>query len=363
MSIVTWIVGLACVPGGSGPEDSGTSSEALPWVAADQVGPYPVGTLEGAITSREGVPLTVQTWYPATAAAGTHHRYDGLVESPTAGDGLTPDCAARRPVVLFSHGNEGLRWQSWFLTERLASHGFVVVAPDHTYNTWTDIDYDRMAEVALRRPWDLADSFDDLLHRAATPGDPFEGCVDPGAGYAVVGHSFGGYTAYAAGGAWIDVGASLEVCAEQGGWLCAEVETYAEEYGEDAILDRSDPRAWALVPMSPAGYEVLVGGLPSISAPVLSLTGDEDTLTTPAMVRDLYRPVVAPKHLGLLGGGSHYTFSNACEIVPTEVFCAGSIDLPLAHDRIAAAVVARLRQILGDEAVTFPPEAAEWTWE
>ena len=39
------------------------------------------------------------------------------------------------PIILFSHGNQGIKEQSFFLTEHLASHGYLVVAPDHQYNT------------------------------------------------------------------------------------------------------------------------------------------------------------------------------------------------------------------------------------
>lgn len=38
------------------------------------------------------------------------------------------------PLVLFSHGNGGLRMQNAFWCEHLASHGYIVMAPDHTGN-------------------------------------------------------------------------------------------------------------------------------------------------------------------------------------------------------------------------------------
>ncbi len=46
-----------------------------------------------------------------------------------------PPAAGDFPLVIYSHGNGGLRYVSAFLTEHLASHGFVVMAPDHTGNT------------------------------------------------------------------------------------------------------------------------------------------------------------------------------------------------------------------------------------
>ena len=60
-----------------------------------------------------------------------------------------------------------MRWQSPFLVEYLASHGFVVVAPDHTGNTIFDYDSGRMPEVA-RRPHDIIDAADWLKDTAPT---------------------------------------------------------------------------------------------------------------------------------------------------------------------------------------------------
>src|ERR1041384_5814495 len=49
-----------------------------------------------------------------------------------AGVRAAPLRAGRWPLVLCSHGNGGSRHQNAFQTEHLASHGYVVTAPDHT---------------------------------------------------------------------------------------------------------------------------------------------------------------------------------------------------------------------------------------
>ncbi|MBL7162268.1 MAG: hypothetical protein ISS57_06655 [Anaerolineales bacterium] len=43
------------------------------------------------------------------------------------------------PLLLFSHGWNGFRAQNSFQVEELASHGYVVVAPDHTYGAVTTV--------------------------------------------------------------------------------------------------------------------------------------------------------------------------------------------------------------------------------
>ena len=89
------------------------------------------------------------------------------------------------PLVVFSHGNGGMRLQSLFFTEYLASHGYVVIAPDHTYNTFLDNDDDYFLEVLYRRPLDLSDSFDWLVAQSGEAGGALAGCVDGAAGFAV----------------------------------------------------------------------------------------------------------------------------------------------------------------------------------
>ncbi len=51
------------------------------------------------------------------------------IDSPNAAvrDAALDRRGAPYPTILFFHGNGGVRAQSYFLTEHLASHGFVVV--------------------------------------------------------------------------------------------------------------------------------------------------------------------------------------------------------------------------------------------
>lgn len=132
-------------------------------------GPNPVGTttLYFRDDSREEIyssshgdvrELNVQIWYPAEAnslaepapymgnldlSAPAFARFLGLpsfvlnhisiiethslLNAPVASDGVP------YPVLIFSHGWGGTRTQSTYLMEELASHGYVVVAIDHTY--------------------------------------------------------------------------------------------------------------------------------------------------------------------------------------------------------------------------------------
>ncbi|WP_433983007.1 hypothetical protein RBB78_14710 [Tunturiibacter empetritectus] len=121
-------------------------------------GPYPVGTriiylkdssrtedkAEKPGTARE---LVVQLWYPADPSnnhLAAYERksetipltsYRSVLWTNSREDAPVAAQGGPFPVLLFNHGWAGRRTQDTFLTEDLASHGYVVASIDHTYNS------------------------------------------------------------------------------------------------------------------------------------------------------------------------------------------------------------------------------------
>ena len=117
--------------------------------------------------------------------------------------------------------------------------------------------------------WSLEDLDDIQRSYELLPTDAeLQDCIDEASGYAIAGHSFGGYTSVALSGAVIDPNQTLEHCEDNGGWLCGEVETHVSENGLD-VVDLSDQRIWAGIPMAPAGYETLLVALDLCKIPML----------------------------------------------------------------------------------------------
>lgn len=308
-----------------------------------QPGGWTVGTSDDLFVNRHEQKMNIQFWYPAEELVSDTHKYDDLIAG-TAQDGGVPSCQEKRPVVLFSHGNSGMRYQSYFLMEFLASHGFIVVAPDHVGNTAFDMGDSPHSELVFRRPEDIVDAYDFLLSE-----NRFADCVQEDQGYAAVGHSFGGYTSIALAGAELNTEETANFCMQYpGAWLCDDIAQFAQENG-GGVYERSDSRIWASVPMTPAGYEALLSGLASIEIPMLFWGGGKDELTgMDWSVRPLYDGVPSKKILAELPQAGHYTFTNACDIVPIYDDCGeGFLPPEDAHAIINEVTVSFLAKQLG----------------
>jgi dienelactone hydrolase len=89
--------------------------------------------------------VVVQLWYPSATAKGkkaayrrwkeTSHlsTYQAVLFTHSLQD--APVAAGRFPVVLYNPGWLGFRNRSTFMTQELASHGFIVAAISHPYNS------------------------------------------------------------------------------------------------------------------------------------------------------------------------------------------------------------------------------------
>lgn len=331
----------------------------------DAAGPAVVGTLEERATGENDLQLPLQVWFPASEARDEVYRYDDLFSGQARDRGVA-DCGVTRPVVLFSHGNGGMRWQSLYWAEHLASHGWIVAAPDHVGNTIFDGMSVPRSELITRRPRDIAAAWARLQELGAA-GGVLDGCIDPADGFAMTGHSFGGYTTLAVAGAAIDGAASAAYCADHPeAWLCEDVATGVG----DARVDLAIPGVWAAIPMAPAGLEALVGGMADIATPTLVLGGDRDTLTPlDTLVRPLYESLATPERaLGTLVDAGHYTFSDACAFLGDAAYddCAPPYADPAEAQRVANGLaLAWLSRAHGEDlwAGWLPPEEPALVWE
>jgi pimeloyl-ACP methyl ester carboxylesterase len=179
--------------------------------APDELGPFAVGhsSFEVVDTARDDRTLVVDAWYPVDeqdAEDSPEAEYlllDPLgLPSDVAVEGLQVSSRSGQTLLVFSHGYGGIRIQSFALMETLASHGFIVVSPEHTGNSQASSDDpDSFDEAAGKRVPDISFLIDAMFERNQDSEDPFFGRIDEEA-VGVLGHSFGGMTSIGMAAGW-----------------------------------------------------------------------------------------------------------------------------------------------------------------
>jgi predicted dienelactone hydrolase len=292
------------------------------------------------------------------------------------------------PLVILSPGFAiGATSYSW-LAEHLASYGFVVMAPEHQEHLDPE---NELWRAAITRPQDILAVFA-YVDKQVSPGGTLGSLIDSDV-VAVIGHSYGGYTALAAAGAQIDTGSFKTHCKDAAltddptVWLCDMLLPHLPEMAELAGLDAipeglwpdwSDPRVDAIVSMAGDAYFFGQVGLAGIDAPVLAIGGTLDS-DTPFMwgPNPTYEYASSSrKGLVALNDAEHMIFTNTCESIwwyakwVASEFCTDSDwDRHQAHDLInhltAAFLLAELKQdkdasaALALDAVDFPSVSYE----
>ena len=264
-----------------------------PKTSPSDTGAYAVGrtTFDVVDPARDGRTFKVDVWYPSQAkdVVGKPKSVIDLLlaqtPSPLAYD--NPRVAPGRfPLVVFSHGSGGIRYQSWFLMEHLASHGFIVAAPDHTGNTAVDTIFGGATPFAVsarNRPLDVSLVITRMLERSQTEADAFDHHVLRRK-IAVMGHSFGGFTAVAAAAGWADV--------------------------------PPDPRVRAIIPIAAATNAFTDAQLASVKVPSLWLHGTSDiTVPIAATARAWALQTASPRYRVDIRQAGHSSFTNACDIL------------------------------------------------
>jgi dienelactone hydrolase len=169
----------------------------------------------------------------------------------------------RFPLVIVAHGYGNVPVGMSWLTENLASKGYVVAAIRHEDMYLNPAGF---PQAALRRPLDIAFVARELQDSLGKSGE-----VDP-TRTALIGYSMGGYGVLAAGGASLDPAGGL-VSNVPGGLL----KPYARGGALSAAL--LAPSVKAVVAFAPAGGAFGAfgaAGVAGIKSPLLLIAGDHD---------------------------------------------------------------------------------------
>jgi predicted dienelactone hydrolase len=308
---------------GCGSDSATGGTEANPGELFEP-GAYEVGYRELPITyeaaaSGDDRELLLRVWYPAAPDSGADPaRYqlsNGTINIDLAA-GIALDAPPANeeggfPFAVYSHGNGGEGLLAYPYGELMASHGWIVVGPNHTGNTAFDFleTPDPLTRSALDRPNDITAVID--AFQSGLSGDDLAGKADT-SGVFVFGHSFGGYTAFAAGGADVDFDAANEGCE---GSMSDDCEVLAEPGVEAAYrAGFGDPRVVALAAQAPALISIADGELAELGIPTMLMTGRLDE-TTPqeTAAEPAWAGIDDPDDLWVeMPLGAHYSFITIC---------------------------------------------------
>ncbi len=222
------------------------------------------------------------------------------------------------PVIVFSHGLSSRPEDYADTLNHLASNGFLVVAPQHV---GSDIIYlQEMFEgfnknifaenEFIDRPLDISFVIDELERRNQSE---FQGKLNL-KNIGVSGHSFGGYTALAVGGATIDFDYLQQWCDRLFSGLdpaillqCQALKLPREDYSF------RDPRVTAVFAGNPVNRFIFgEKGLSQISIPVLMGSGSDDPATPPAFEQAIPFTWLSSdnKYWALIEGQAHVNFNE-----------------------------------------------------
>ncbi|WP_339712736.1 alpha/beta fold hydrolase [uncultured Kriegella sp.] len=251
------------------------------------------------LNSKKGVdpiydrPLTVEVWYPAALPSDTDASvmYDEVMGS--ANDSLRPlipftfeGRAVRNaaplvsdgafPLVVVSHGYVGTRYIMSYLTENLASKGYVVIAIDHTDSTFKDAA--PFQSTLLNRAIDIPFVIDQIeTMEKDTQVNFLSGLVDAQT-TAIIGYSMGGYGVLNVAGAGYSDGLTAFFTAMTGG-STAIIKHAASNPDYKA---KKDARIKAVVTFAPWGMERGVWdaeGLKGLKTPTFFVAGSQDDVS------------------------------------------------------------------------------------
>jgi predicted dienelactone hydrolase len=258
--------------------DEGRGATATPAAytleAATRPGPWAVGatTLTVTDTSRPtqangGFPasperaMTVHVWYPATPADA-----EGRDAPLDAG-------AARYPLLIFAHAFASLPVFTSSFLEHMASHGYVVAAPEFPLTRLGAPGGPRFIDI-LNQPGDVSFVVDEMIRMSQDPRGLLTGAIDSDR-IGIAGHSGGAYTANLA------------------------------LYGPDR-----DGRIDAALVI--AGDRCFVGSEAAVAenAAVMFMAGSEDLLVDAAASRRAYDAASPPRYRVELRGGNHIRFTD-----------------------------------------------------
>ncbi len=251
------------------------------------------------LNSKDGVDprydrqLTVEVWYPAIIPDGEkelvmYHQVMGRSNNPerplipftfngrALRDATPLVGSGPYPLIIISHGYPGSRLIFTYLTENLASKGYVVVSIDHKESTFRDLA--GFPSTLLNRSIDQLFVLNQIAALSKTGSSSFLSGLADANNTGLVGYSMGGYGVLNVAGAGYSTQLTTLFSSLTGGSKAIEVRTT----NHPAYKGSTDKRIKAVVAFAPWGMERGVWdseGLKGLTVPTFFIAGNQDDVS------------------------------------------------------------------------------------
>ncbi|MBE9101282.1 alpha/beta hydrolase [Vacuolonema iberomarrocanum] len=228
-------------------------------------------------------------------------------------EGLT----APAPIVIISHGFGALKENFIFLAEHLASHGYIVLAPDHVGSnlayrqTYLQGQLNTLLSPVefVDRPQEISFLIDEM-ERLVEADERWQDVLDLER-IAVIGDSLGATAALALGGATFDIARLREVCQQPNRIFSAALYLQCRaQFLPPTNYELQDERVRVAIAAHMFGYGLFgPDGMAEVDIPLMVVSGSQDILA-PAVLEQFY-PFMwlenEPRYLAMLDPGTHFS--------------------------------------------------------
>jgi predicted dienelactone hydrolase len=264
-------------------------------------------------------PLTLEVWYPAIIAEN-RNELTVYVDEYYASDAIYTKGRALRnaepvkekfPLIVVSHGYPGTRFMMSYLTENLASKGYIVVAIDHTESTVRD--QKGFASTLLNRPLDILYTINRISDLSKSINSFLYNIVDID-NVGLVGYSMGGYGVLnAAGAGFSQAGVNLS-------WGVPGGHLSIRQAGNLEYIKSLDSRIKAVFAMAPWGGNTFWDeeSMKGLTVPTFILAGENDDVSGYENGIKLFfdRAINAERYMLVFENARHNIALNAYDLDP-----------------------------------------------
>jgi predicted dienelactone hydrolase len=247
------------------------------------------------------------------------------------------------PIIVITPGLNSDFQSLRYVAEHLASHGFAIVGidfPESDNKRMTDallgLDTFPTPNAWMNQPKDVSLVLDTLAQKTKSDGN-WQGKLDIN-NVGILGHSLGGYTAIATGGANVQWDDLLKECAKLNNpnqinlnpallWQCQGVTD------SPPVKNLEDPRIKAVIAINPVTNPAFGNeGINAISVPIIFIAGGADIFAPPLPEQIVPFSAVDKenKYLLLVKNGTHLSFSQNTDKLPDFIVGDGQ-DLAYAY--------------------------------